>query len=98
MATANRTDPNNNPDWAKLVSRVVRTVMARAGVKFPELSLRLREQFGTVQLENNLRSKVSRGTLGAQLLLQIIAVCEPCALDSQEIRALLSQIQQESRD
>lgn len=97
MATVNRPDPNNNPEWAKLVSRIVRTIMARAGVKFPELSNRLREQFGTIQLENNLRSKVSRGTLGAQLLLQIIAVCEPCELDSKTIHTLLSQIKDEGR-
>jgi len=97
MATANRSDPSNNPEWAKLVSRIVRTIMARSGVKFPELSSRLNEQFGTVQLENNLRSKVSRGTLGAQLLLQIIAVCEPCELDSKEIRTLLIQIRDEQK-
>lgn len=92
MSRATRPDPVTDPDWAKVVARLVRTAMARGGINFPELSRRLAADFGTIQLENNLRSKVSRGTLGAQLLLQILAVCPDYRLDNTEIMSLLSAV------
>lgn len=90
-------DPITDPDWAKVVARLVRTAMARGGIKYPELSRRLQERFGTVQLENNLRSKVSRGTLGAQLLLQILAVCPDYKIDNDEIMALVKSVKEHQK-
>lgn len=87
-------DRHNQQEWAQVVSRLVRTLMARHQLNYSQLSERLRQEFGTLQLENNLRSKVSRGTLGAQLLLQILAVCNGDSISSDEVRQLLTLVKQ----
>tara|TARA_R110001583_G_scaffold4877_1_gene27412 strand:- start:634 stop:852 length:219 start_codon:yes stop_codon:yes gene_type:complete len=47
--------------------------MQKKGVDYATLSLQL-SAIGTQQTPDNLRQKVSRGILGAQLLLQILYV------------------------
>ncbi len=63
----------NSPQWAATVRSLIRSEMQKKGVDYATLSLQL-SAIGTQQTPDNLRQKVSRGILGAQLLLQILYV------------------------
>ena len=63
----------HDPDWAKVVSRLVKTQMAATGMTYADLSqglLKLR----TKQTPENLRVKINRGNFGAQLFVQLFLV------------------------
>ncbi|GAA0352390.1 hypothetical protein GCM10009092_15980 [Bowmanella denitrificans] len=64
---------NHNADWRQLVQRLIKAEMSRRGVKYQDLSDRL-AHIGVNQSADNLRNKVNKGILGADLLLQIITV------------------------
>ena len=61
----------NSPRWADTVRSLIRSEMQKKGVDYATLSQQL-SAIGTQQMRDNLRQKVSRGILGAQLLLQIL--------------------------
>ena len=63
----------NSPQWAATVRSLIRSEMQKKSVDYATLSLKL-SAIGTQQTPDNLRQKVSRGILGAQLLLQILYV------------------------
>ncbi|MEH6824248.1 MAG: DUF6471 domain-containing protein [Motiliproteus sp.] len=63
----------NSPQWAGTVRSLIRSEMQKKGVDYATLSQQL-SIIGTQQTPDNLRQKVSRGILGAQLLLQIMYV------------------------
>ena len=63
----------NSPEWSAAVRSLIRSEMQKKGVDYATLSLQLKA-IGTQQTADNLRQKVSRGILGAQLLLQILYV------------------------
>ncbi len=77
--------------WAGVIKRLLKTVMAKQDLSYKDLSNRLR-QIGTDQSADNLRNKINRGILGAQLFLQIIYVCDE-RIDNDEIKELLTLIQ-----
>ncbi|WP_438863598.1 DUF6471 domain-containing protein [Neptunicella sp.] len=60
-------------DWRQLVQRLLKAEMSRRGVKYQDLSDRL-SSIGIDQSADNLRNKVNKGILGADLLLQIMFV------------------------
>lgn len=60
-------------DWRQLVERLLKAEMSRRGVKYQDLSDRL-SSIGIDQSADNLRNKVNKGILGADLLLQIMFV------------------------
>lgn len=63
------------PAFGSVIKRMVRTMMAQSGITYAELSKQLYLQYGTTQLDNNLRSKVNKGKMSADLFIQIMAVC-----------------------
>ena len=66
----NKTPQGN---WRQMLQRLLKTQMSRHGVKYQQLSEKL-AQIGIAQSADNLRNKVNKGILGADLLLQIMFV------------------------
>ena len=60
-------------DWRMLVQRLLKTELSKKGVKYQDLSEKL-ATIGIQQSADNLRNKVNKGILGADLMLQIIFV------------------------
>jgi hypothetical protein len=56
-------------------TRYIRSAMARKGIKYNELAVSLAQK-GVVMTPANLRSKVSKGMLAADLLVAIIEVLD----------------------
>ncbi|MCW8091320.1 DUF6471 domain-containing protein [Alteromonas sp. ASW11-130] len=80
-------------NWRELVQRVIKTEMSFRGVKYQALSQRLEEN-GIIQTADNLRNKVNKGIMGADLFLQILVVLNARPLnvaDMQEIMGDLSR-------
>ena len=64
----------NTPEWAIVIKGIIRAEMARYGVSYAELSNQLQNEFNITQTESNLKAKVNKGILGAQLFVQILIV------------------------
>ena len=60
-------------DWRQMLQRLIKAEMTRRGVKYQDLSEKLLA-IGVTQSADNLRNKVNKGILGADLLLQIVFV------------------------
>ena len=80
------------PAFESVIKRLVRTMMAQSGITYAELSKQLYLQFGTTQLDNNLRSKVNKGKMSADLFVQIMVVCK-FSLSPELIRQLVENNQ-----
>ncbi|MFS1703013.1 DUF6471 domain-containing protein [Alteromonas sp. AMM-1] len=76
--------------WRMAVQRIVRSEMSIRGVKYQGLSDRLAE-VGIDQTADNLRNKVNKGILGADLLLQILFVLNARALSVETIASVLDE-------
>lgn len=74
-------------DWRKMLQRLLKAEMSRRGARYQDLSERLAE-IGIVQSADNLRNKVNRGIMGADLLLQIIYVLNINKLERNDIVAV----------
>ena len=79
--------------WRQTVARVVKSEMSVRGVKYQTLSQRL-EEIGIEQSADNLRNKVNKGIMGADLLLQILYVLKARPLDSALLEEILTDLQQ----
>jgi hypothetical protein len=66
--------------------------MALHDVTYAELSKRLKNQYGTIQTVNNLKAKINKGVLGAQLFVQILSVLGAESLDLIQTRRLFEEI------
>lgn len=64
---------HTSTDWRKLVQRLLKAEMSKRALKYQDLSERL-EEIGVQQSADNLRNKINKGILGADLLLQIMYV------------------------
>ena len=73
-----------NADWRQVVQRLLKAEMSKRGTKYQDLSARL-EQIGVNQSADNLRNKVNKGILGADLLLQIMFVLNMRRIERDEI-------------
>jgi len=71
-------------DWRQLVARILKAEMSKRGVKYQDLSTRL-SSIGVNQSADNLRNKVNKGILGADLLLQIMYVLKMRKIERDEI-------------
>ncbi len=80
-----------NP-WRKLVNRYIKSEMTKKGIKYEELSLRLAKT-GTQQTAANLRNKINRGILGADLFVQIVFVLEINHLSRDQLSEILDEIE-----
>lgn len=74
-------------DWRKMLQRLLKAEMTRRGTRYQELSERLAD-IGVIQTADNLRNKVNRGIMGADLLLQIIYVLNISRLERNDIVSL----------
>jgi len=79
--------------WRQTVARVVKSEMSVRGVKYQTLSQRL-EEIGIEQSADNLRNKVNKGIMGADLLLQILYVLKARPVDSALLEEILTDLQQ----
>ncbi len=78
------THPPNNVDWRQMIQRLIKAEMSKRGVKYQDLSDRL-AQIQVVQSADNLRNKVNKGILGADLLLQIMYVLNMRKIEREEL-------------
>ena len=77
----------NTLTWNKIVKQFIRSEMSKKSVDYKELSHRL-AQINISQTPDNLRSKINKGILGAQLLMQILLVLNVRRLDSELIQEI----------
>ncbi|XOV81431.1 MAG: DUF6471 domain-containing protein [Aestuariibacter sp.] len=68
--------------------------MSLKAVKYQDLSDKL-AAIGIVQSADNLRNKINKGILGADLLLQIVFVLNIRRIDSEQINDLVNNISEE---
>jgi hypothetical protein len=77
--------------WRESVSRLVKSEMSAKGVKYQDLSTRL-AALGVQQSADNLRNKINKGILGADLLLQILVSLNVASLQTQKVKEILEDI------
>lgn len=75
-------------DWRQLVQRLLKAEMSRRALKYQELSERL-QRIGVRQSADNLRNKINKGILGADLLLQIMYVLEMRKIERDDLEDIL---------
>lgn len=84
----------SNTDWRKIVQRLIKAEMSLKGVKYQDLSDKL-ATIGVKQSADNLRNKVNKGILGADLLLQLVYVLDTKRCDKTSISEILHNIANE---
>lgn len=77
-------NPLKPADWRQVVQRILKAEMSKRGVKYQDLSDRL-VSIGVNQSADNLRNKVNKGILGADLLLQIMFVLNMRKIERDEV-------------
>ena len=77
-------------EWRNLVQRLIKIEMSRQDERYQELSERL-AAIGISQTADNLRNKVNKGILGADLLLQIMSVLNVKDIPLAEMHAMFVQ-------
>ncbi len=82
--------------WRQVVQRLVKSEMSVRGVKYQALSTRLAE-IGVEQSADNLRNKVNKGIMGADLLLQILMVLRARPVTVDMLEEILSDLSQEDQ-
>jgi hypothetical protein len=78
-------------DWRNLVQRLLKAELSKKGIKYQDLSDRLKA-VGLDQSADNLRNKINKGILGADLLLQIVFVLNIKQIRHEDIAEMLSDI------
>ncbi len=78
-------------NWRQAVARLVKSEMSVRGVKYQSLSDRLAE-IGVEQSADNLRNKVNKGIMGADLFLQIMMVLNARPLAMQAVGDILNDM------
>lgn len=79
-------------EWATIIKRIVRSEMALHDVTYAQLSQRLENSFGIRQTESNLKAKINKGVLGAQLFVQILNVLGTESLDLAITRKMYAEL------
>ena len=79
------------PHWRELVGRLLRTEMAKRKLKYEDLS-RLLATAGIRQSAANLRNKINRGIMGADLFLAIMLVLDVQKLERETILEILDTL------
>ena len=82
----------NTLEGRTVVKRLIKAEMQEHGLRYVDLSNRLADEFGIRQSEANLRQKVSKGTLGAQLFLQLLCVMHSRTLEVTRVKALFEEV------
>ncbi|MFT6085998.1 MAG: hypothetical protein ACJAWT_000531 [Glaciecola sp.] len=79
-------------DWRNLVQRLLKTELSKKGIKYQDLSDKL-SAVGVDQSADNLRNKINKGILGADLLLQIVFVLNIKQIKYEDIEEMLADMQ-----
>lgn len=74
--------------WRDLVSRLLKLEMAKRKLRYEDLSRILADQ-GCLQSADNLRNKINRGILGADLFVQLLVVMQVKSLDQAALLELV---------
>ena len=77
--------------WRESVSRIIKSEMSAKGVKYQDLSARL-ATFGVQQSADNLRNKINKGILGADLFVQILVSLDVSTLQINKVNEILEDI------
>lgn len=77
--------------WREIVARLVKSEMSMRGVKYQGLSERLAE-IGVEQSADNLRNKVNKGIMGADLFLQIMHVLNARPVVMADVQNILDEL------
>lgn len=80
--------------WRLVVQRLIKSEMSLKGVRYQELSDKLLE-IGISQSADNLRNKVNKGILGADLLLQIMYVLDIKKIERERLKDIAKTVQKE---
>lgn len=78
--------------WRELVSRLIKSEISKRKLKYEDVSQRL-AQYGVHQSADNLRNKINRGIMGADLLLQLVFVLDIRHLDKSVLSDILDSVQ-----
>jgi hypothetical protein len=77
--------------WRIALTRLIRAEMVKRGFTYADLSTHL-QRLDINQSEANLRNKISKGIMGADLLLQILVAMEVTEIRTNDITAMLDDI------
>ena len=77
--------------WRELVSRIIKMELTKRKLRYEDLSQKL-HAVGVSQTADNLRNKINRGILGADLFLQIVYVLEIRTLERHLIEDVLRSL------
>lgn len=88
--------PAPSQDWRELISRLIKAEMSRKKLKYEDLS-QLLEKHGTRQTAANLRNKINRGILGADLFIQLVYVLNIRSLERTTISDILQDLIDENQ-
>ena len=80
-----------NTDWRQLIQRVIKAEMSKRDVKYQDLSDRL-HSIGVSQSADNLRNKINKGILGADLFWQIMMVLNVQQIERRELLEIFSEM------
>ncbi len=83
--------PIPSASWREVVSRLIKSEMSKRKIKYDDLS-RLLEALGTQQSAANLRNKINRGIMGADLFIQLVLVLNINQLTPEMIREILDTL------
>lgn len=85
--------PENTPvtDYRELISRIIKSEMSKRKIRYEDLS-QLLAAHGTVQSSANLRNKINRGIMGADLFIQLFLVLNVKQLDRDSILEIVSSL------
>jgi hypothetical protein len=81
----------NSAAWRQTIERLLKAEMSKRAVKYQDLSDRL-AAIGISQSADNLRNKINKGILGADLLIQILLVLNAKQLERQTLLEILGEM------
>ncbi|RZA09085.1 MAG: hypothetical protein EOO68_01225 [Moraxellaceae bacterium] len=81
----------SNTQWRDLVSRLLKSEMSKRKLKYEDLSRALAEE-GVIQTADNLRNKINRGILGADLFVQLLVVLNVKSLERQTLVEIMEDL------
>jgi len=84
-------DLNENIDYRELISRIVKSEMSKRKIRYEDLSVLLAD-LGTIQTSANLRNKINRGIMGADLFIQLIIVLNVKQIDRESILEIAANL------
>lgn len=84
-------DLNENIDYRELISRLIKSEMSKRKIRYEDLSLLLAD-LGTVQTSANLRNKINRGIMGADLFIQLIIVLNVKQIDRESVLEIAANL------